>query len=324
MTPEEIRQMIADIEALGLEGAANLYGMSVEEIKDIMPIEEYLDMKGMDSEGALDKQMQDNVNRAEEDTEGYMEYLQEGGYGINPEWEGEGIKSDVTPMDSLLSMSGEELAAYGEDNNWPAWLVGGITAIASKGKTFKKPDGMLTPKKHDKKTKFGDSKAQQRHEADKSKTKEGEVMSKRKDEELAKNKSDAIKSGTAATAATTATAIGLSGDREPDGSLKPVGKAYGGKLEGYDNEDFSTGKVEAAADTQRMMEEDWEMEQVQMEERPGWFKPKGSNFWSVDTESPYWQTDEGAAEAESVYGQRPAWAKQPERKELNLDLSTWF
>jgi hypothetical protein len=134
-----------------------------------------------------------------------------------------------------------------------------------------------------------------------------------------KSMADALKKKRATQVGTTAaaaTAIGLSGNRNKDG-------------------DF----IEAASDTQDMMEQDWEMEQedtpkidlnkiareddsvgveeptgpdmVEAEERPGWKKNPGANWWSVNIESPYWQTDEGAEEAKEIYGEYPSWVKQP-------------
>ena len=49
--------------------------------------------------------------------------------------------------------------------------------------------------------------------------------------------------------------------------------------------------------------------------KPGYKLAKGGGFWSVDTKSPYWQTDEGAEEALQLYGRYPAWVKKPEEED---------
>lgn len=46
------------------------------------------------------------------------------------------------------------------------------------------------------------------------------------------------------------------------------------------------------------------------EERPGWHKQEGTNFWTINSESPYWKTEEGGMEAERLWGSRPSWVKQ--------------
>jgi hypothetical protein len=57
------------------------------------------------------------------------------------------------------------------------------------------------------------------------------------------------------------------------------------------------------------------------DEKPGWHKNKGSNFWNVDTKSPYWQTEEGYQEAMKLYGEKPAWVSRPsDKKEEFVDL----
>lgn len=136
----------------------------------------------------------------------------------------------------------------------------------------------------------------------------------KKAEELAKNKSDAVKQGAAATTAATATALGLSGDRGPDGSL----------ITQQEKDDIKWIQ-ESTEDAPKVEAKKPEPKAEPKEERPGWKRPEGSNFWSVNTESDYWQTDEGAAEAEGIYGELPSWAKQPEVQELDLSgLANWF
>lgn len=47
MNPEKVKEIVDAIEEFGLETAAQMYGMSVDELQDIRPVEEYLDSKGM-------------------------------------------------------------------------------------------------------------------------------------------------------------------------------------------------------------------------------------------------------------------------------------
>ena len=46
-------------------------------------------------------------------------------------------------------------------------------------------------------------------------------------------------------------------------------------------------------------------------EKPGWMMAEGTNFWSVNTDDPYWDTEEGYQEALALYGESPAWSTRP-------------
>ena len=35
------------------------------------------------------------------------------------------------------------------------------------------------------------------------------------------------------------------------------------------------------------------------------------NYWSVNTDDPYWDTEEGYQEALALYGESPAWSTRP-------------
>ena len=50
-------------------------------------------------------------------------------------------------------------------------------------------------------------------------------------------------------------------------------------------------------------------------EKPGWMMAEGTNFWSVNTDDPYWDTEEGYQEALELYGTSPAWSSRPMEKE---------
>lgn len=61
--------------------------------------------------------------------------------------------------------------------------------------------------------------------------------------------------------------------------------------------------------------------------RPGWMLPRDAegningNYWSVNTEDPYWQTQEGYEEAMNLYGEKPAWVNKPTEEEEFVDLA---
>ena len=61
--------------------------------------------------------------------------------------------------------------------------------------------------------------------------------------------------------------------------------------------------------------------------RPGWMLPRDAegningNYWSVNTEDPYWQTQEGYKEAIDLYGFKPGWVNKPVEKEDFVDLA---
>ena len=50
-------------------------------------------------------------------------------------------------------------------------------------------------------------------------------------------------------------------------------------------------------------------------EKPGYMMAEGSNFWSVNTNDPYWDTEEGYQEAINLYGESPSWSSRPMEKE---------
>ena len=51
--------------------------------------------------------------------------------------------------------------------------------------------------------------------------------------------------------------------------------------------------------------------EVAPSEKPGWMMAEGTNFWSVNTDDPYWDTEEGYQEALALYGESPAWSTRP-------------
>ena len=105
----------------------------------------------------------------------------------------------------------------------------------------------------------------------------------------------------------------LKGNRDADGTLISRLGEHNIKvdLDNIAREDDSVG-----------VEEPTGPDMVEAEERPGWKKNPGANWWSVNSKSDYWQTDDGAEEAFELYGEYPSWVKQPEVQEL--DWSSWF
>ena len=184
LSPEQVQLMVQDIEDLGLEGAAALYGMSVEEFKAIQPIEEYLD---------------------KDNSEGYMEILDQG----NQDFEDQPIESELFPGEGAIADLIQEGAEALDLPPEAGLAAAGL--IKRDPKMLKKSvDGMLTPK-----PKVKPLSKERKVE------KEGvKDLKKQKEAELKKNKQDAAKSAAATTAAVTA--LGLAGDREEDGSLKVI------------------------------------------------------------------------------------------------------
>ena len=54
--------------------------------------------------------------------------------------------------------------------------------------------------------------------------------------------------------------------------------------------------------------------EVAPSEKPGWMMAEGTNWWSVNTDDPYWDTEEGYQEALALYGTSPAWSSRPVEK----------
>ena len=58
--------------------------------------------------------------------------------------------------------------------------------------------------------------------------------------------------------------------------------------------------------------------EVKPSEKPGYMMAEGTNFWSVNTDDPYWDTEKGYQEALELYGTSPAWSSRPMEKENNF------
>jgi len=68
---------------------------------------------------------------------------------------------------------------------------------------------------------------------------------------------------------------------------------------------------------QELKSEEKETQSIEVEssEKPGYMMAEGTNFWSVNTDDPYWDTEEGYQEALELYGTSPAWSSRPMEKE---------
>ena len=68
---------------------------------------------------------------------------------------------------------------------------------------------------------------------------------------------------------------------------------------------------------QELRPEEKETQSIEVEpsEKPGYMMAEGTNFWSVNTDDPYWDTEEGYQEALELYGTSPAWSSRPMEKE---------
>lgn len=63
------------------------------------------------------------------------------------------------------------------------------------------------------------------------------------------------------------------------------------------------------------------LKSLKSSEKPGWTMAKGTNFWSVNTDDPYWDTDEGYDEAIALYGESPGWSTKPVQPQKMLNSS---
>ena len=221
--------------------------------------------------------------------------------GINPEWEGEGITSEMLPGDSAVADAVTWLAEKAGVSPEAAMLAAGV--VSRNPKNIKKgAEGMFNKgsKSFDKRKKFGDNTKQKKIEQIKDQRKGSNELAKTKQKQLDKNKRTAEKAGAAAlTTGLTANRM-LNGDRDVDGTLKVAPKI---DLNAIARGDDSVGEEESGA---------WDNNQF------GYHKRPGQNFWTIDNSDPYWDTHEmgtGSAFEDSALKAAP-------RK--GLDWSSWF
>jgi len=294
MTNEEVEQLIATIEEVGLDNAAEVWGMSIKEIIDIYPVEEYLDATNQ------------FPYKEEESTPFTPDYSK------TEEFEGEGITSEFLPGDSMVADSITWLAEKAGIPPEAALAMAGV--VGKNPKNIKKGGGMLSKFLNDT---FASKGLKASQKAKRGST--GEVVKgtsrKLKDSNLRpsiptktadryKSMADKVKGDRAAkaVAGTTAAAIvggaidrGLSGNRNAQGDFIDLNKIARG--------DDEAG-VEEAPET--------------MGNQFGYHKQEGQNFWTVNNDDPYWDTHEmGTGDAWSDAEVKKAPAKE-------LDWSSWF
>ena len=68
------------------------------------------------------------------------------------------------------------------------------------------------------------------------------------------------------------------------------------------DEEIAESKAQTSASAAEMLKK--------IDPKPGWHKNEGANWWNVDSESPYWQTEEGYQEAIKLWGKKPGWIKR--------------
>jgi len=337
MTNEEVEQLIATIEEVGLDNAAEVWGMSIKEIIDIYPVEEYLDATNQ------------FPYKEEESTPFTPDYSK------TEEFEGEGITSEFLPGDSMVADSITWLAEKAGIPPEAALAMAGV--VGKNPKNIKKGGGMLSKFLNDT---FASKGLKASQKAKRGST--GEVVKgtsrKLKDSNLRpsiptktadryKSMADKVKGdrATKAVAGTTAAAIvggaidrGLSGNRGPDGSLQEAPITDKKVVGEFDNEANNRAMVKQMNDPdgflQRQMRKkstSGKTEQFGQEdgrivkEAPetmgnqyGYHKREGQNFWTVNNDDPYWDTHEmGTGDAWSDAEVKKAPAKE-------LDWSSWF
>jgi hypothetical protein len=126
---------------------------------------------------------------------------------------------------------------------------------------------------------------------------------------------------------------GLVGNRDKDGSFMTAGTdddayaevvAEADTITMYDSAGNSQTVLDIPGMVDLMEKNGWNVEPDEdevdveepheeldavLEERPGWQKNPGANWWNVNTKSAYWKTADGQEEAKSIYGELPSWAK---------------
>ena len=63
------------------------------------------------------------------------------------------------------------------------------------------------------------------------------------------------------------------------------------------------------------------LKSLKSSEKPGWMMAEGTNFWTVNTDDPYWDTQQGYDEAIALYGESPSWSTKPVQPQKMLNSS---
>jgi hypothetical protein len=309
MTNEEVEQLIATIEEVGLDNAAEVWGMSIKEIIDIYPVEEYLDATNQ------------FPYKEEESTPFTPDYSK------TEEFEGEGITSEFLPGDSMVADSITWLAEKAGIPPEAALAMAGV--VGKNPKNIKKGvEGMFTPRKN---------KGNQL--TDKRGTKSGEVVGTKKgatvdaktqaksQQHMQKKYGDADKNTKQMTKVE-----GKGGPLTPTknaGETKRFGltrknelKTAAGLTTGLAANRMLNGNRNDQGDFVEAPKEEVETAPTapveQQGNQYGYHKQEGQNFWTVNNDDPYWDTHEmGTGDAWSDAEVKKAPAKE-------LDWSSWF
>jgi len=291
MSDEEMDKLLEYLDKNGLEATAEAWGMTPEEVYDIYPAMELLDSKENDeSSKAIDLSMPEDGKFAEltdEQIDNIQNFIPAARLGKVVK-AGKSMFGDA--MNKLFSSKALKTNQLTKGGKVGQRIEPGTISKNVAG-TGLKPS-----------------------------VKQGTVDRYNKMADAVKKKR-AIELGTTAAVAT---AIGLSGNRNKDGDFIEADDniIYGHPELAEIEEDKIDLNTIAREDDSVGVEEPTGPDMVEAEERPGWQKNPGANWWSVNSKSDYWQTDDGAEEAFELYGEYPSWVKQPEVQEL--DWSSWF
>ena len=251
-------------------------------LTDKYPLDDFLDDWGMSFEELL---ADDSIGYPQEESlmrlkgiEGTHQSMNE---GINPEWEGEGITSELIPGETMIATLLEKAGLSPEY----AAMVGAVATKRPMNMT-KGTKGMLSSGKGSKvqvkpKEKFDQSKG----------AKHKVILDKPKVIKADKPKGMTTqRKAELTTAGGLTTALGLSGLRGKDGSLQPA----------EPTPEVVTPDVEPEAPSNQF----------------GYHKQEGQNFWTVDNDDSYWDTHD--IEGSSAFEEAPL--KQQPQQELDWDF----
>jgi hypothetical protein len=313
MSNDEIQQLIETIKEVGLDNAAEVWGMSIDEIVDIYPVDEYLT-----------------------DT-GQFPYPEDSGVeAFTPdsskieEWEKGGVQSVLSPFDPAIEQGAASVADWMNEQGLPPWLAATVLAIGTKGKSIKGgKGGMFTPRKNkgnqltDKRgTRSGQVVGPKKGDTVNAKTQaksQQHMQKKYGDANKNTNQMQKVDSKGGPLAKTNngeTRRFGLTRKNElKTAAGLTAGLVANRMLNGNRNAqgDFITADDGVIYDDPKLAPIDTEGNQF------GYHKQEGQNFWTVNNDDPYWDTH--------VMGTGDAWSDadaKKEVKELNIDWSNWF
>lgn len=309
MTQEELAELLNYVEDNGLAKTMEKYNMTIDELIDIYPVGEEILQARPDLMDEAIKLL------GGDQEEGSMEILDDGSF--NPE-DDQPITSEFMPGDTMVGDAITWLANKAGIPEEAALALAGITS-KNPAKVKKAADGMFTPKMTKKGTadKRGTKSAEVKESGTvRSPAKEEKLLKKEygpadgrkvdKDKQLVVSpqgdlvpvgnkkkgilanlsKKDKQAIGTTAGLSALTTAIGLSGDRGDDGSLKS-----------------------APITDKEVVKEPEPKEQETVNDcsqfGPGFHKLPGQNFCTRNDADPYWKTDAGRIELGEMEPPKP-------------------